>query len=139
MQMAQTRRIGELGAQVGDVVEADELDAGHDGREGLAVLFFVGGGDGAHGAAVEAVFEGEEACADVRAFGAEEAGVGAGELERGLPGFGAAVAEEDAVEAADLGEAEGELGGVLVEEEVRGVQQALALCSAMAASMAGWP
>ena len=40
-------------------------------------------------------------------------GVGAGELERGFPGFGAGVAEEDAVEAGDLGEAQGELGGVL--------------------------
>ena len=83
------------------------------------------GGDGAHGAAVEAVVEGEELCADVLAFGAQQAGVGAGELERSLPGFGAAVAEEDAVEAADLGEAEGEFGGVLVEEEVRGVEEAL--------------
>jgi hypothetical protein len=37
---------------------------------------------------------------------------------------------------ADLGEAQGELGGVLVVEEVRGVEQALALF-AMAASTAG--
>ena len=53
--------VGEFGAEVGDVVEADEVDAGHDGHEGLAVLFFVRGGDRAHGAAVEAVVEGEEA------------------------------------------------------------------------------
>ena len=58
------------------------------------------------------------------AFGAEQAGVGAGELERGLPGLGAGVAEEDAVHAADLGQAQGELGGVLVVEEVRGVDEA---------------
>ena len=63
----------------------------------------------------------------VRPCGAKTAGVGAGKLEGSLPGFGAAVAEEDAVEAADLGEAKGEFGGVLVEEEVRGVEQALAL------------
>ncbi len=77
MQMAQTS-LENFGAEVGDVVEADELDAGHDGLEGLAVFFFVRRGDGAHGAAVEAVFEGEELCADGAAFGAEKAGVGAG-------------------------------------------------------------
>ncbi len=63
----------------------------------------------------------------LRPCGAETAGVGAGELECGFPGFGAAVAEEDTVEAADLGETKGEFGGVLVEEEVRGVDEALAL------------
>ncbi len=57
------------------------------------------------------------------AFGAQQTGVGAGELERGLPGFGAGVAEEDAVEAGDLGEAEGELGGAGVVDEVRGVDE----------------
>ena len=30
--------VGELGAQIGNVVEADELDAGNDGRKGLAIL-----------------------------------------------------------------------------------------------------
>ena len=60
--------VGELGAEVGDVVEANELDAGHDGFEGLAILRLVRGGDGAHGAAVEAVFEGEELGADVAAL-----------------------------------------------------------------------
>ncbi len=100
-------------AQRADVVEGNEFDAGHDGGEGLAVGGLVGRGDGAHGAAVEAVFEGEDLGADLFAFGAEQAGVGAGELERGLPGFGAGVAEEDAVEAGDLGEALGEFGGVL--------------------------
>ena len=53
--------------------------------------------------------------------------MGAGELQRSLPCFGAAVAEEDAVEAGDLGEAEGEFRGVLVEEEVRGVEELLRL------------
>ena len=61
------------------------------------------------------------------ALGAQASGVGAGELERGLPGLGAAVAEEDAIEAADLGQAEGEFGGVLVEEEVGGVEELLRL------------
>ncbi len=113
----------EFGAEVFDVVEADEVDVGHDGREGGAVGKLLGGGDRAHGAAVEAVLEGKEAGAECAAVGVGRHGMGAGELERGLPGLGAAVAEEDAVEAADLGEAEGKLGGALVEEEVRGMEE----------------
>ena len=80
---------------------------GMTGIEGLAVLFFRRGGDGAHGAAVKAVVEGEELCADGAALSAEAASVGAGEFERGLPSFGAAVGKEDAIEARDFGEAEG--------------------------------
>ena len=49
--------------------------------------------------------------------------MGAGELERGLPGFRAGVAQEDAVHAGDFGETEGEFGGVLVEEEIGGVKE----------------
>ena len=119
--------VGELGAQIGDVVEADELDAGNDGRKGLAVLGLVGGGDGAEGAAVEALLEGEELGADLLAFAAQQAGVGARQLERALPGFGAGVGEEDAVEAGALGEAQRELGLALVVVEVRGVDERAAL------------
>ena len=61
------------------------------------------------------------------AFGTQHESVGAGELQRGLPGFGAGVAEEDAVEAGEFGEAQGELGGAAVVEEVAGVQQRLRL------------
>ena len=57
--------VGEFGAQIGNVVEADELDAGNDGAKGLAVLGLVGGGHGAEGAAVEALLEGEELGADL--------------------------------------------------------------------------
>jgi hypothetical protein len=53
--------------------------------------------------------------------------VGAGELERGLPGFGAGVAEEDAVEAGDLGETKGEFGGAAVVEKIAGVDELLRL------------
>ncbi len=126
MQMPQTS-VRECGFECGEVVEGDELDVGHDGSEGLAVGGLVRGGDGAHGAAVEAVFECEEFGADVAAFRAQELGVGAGELECGFPGFGAGVGEEDAVEAGDLGEAERELGGVRVVEEVAGVDEGLRL------------
>ena len=128
---------GEFGAQIGDVVEADELDAGHDGREGLAVLRLVRGRDGAQGAAVEAVLEREELCADLLAFAAQQAGVGAGELQRGLPGFGAAVAEEDAVEAADLGQAQGEFGVCSWKKRFEVWMSLLALRRRWLASIAG--
>ena len=53
-----------FGAQIGDIVEAHELDAGHDGAEGLAIFRLVGCGDGAKGTAVEALLEGEKLRAD---------------------------------------------------------------------------
>ncbi len=71
--------------------------------------------------------EREELCADVAALRAKASGVGAGKFECGFPGFGAGVRKEDAVEAADLGEAEGERSGVFVEEEIRGVDKLAAL------------
>ncbi len=85
------------------------------------------GGEGTHGAAVKALFDGEKFCTDAVSRGAETAGVGAGKFECGFPGFNAAVGEEDTVEATDLGEAEGELRCAFVEVEVRGVEEALAL------------
>ena len=108
MQTPQTS-VGELLAKVFDIVEAHEVDLGHDGCEGHAVHELVGGRDRAYGASVEAVFEREKAGAELAAFGAVLFRVGAGELERGLPGLGAGVAEEDAVESADLGEAQRKL------------------------------
>ena len=76
----------------------------------------------------KAVFKREELGADGLAClpRAEHAGVGARELQRGFPGFGAGVAEEDAVEAGDFGEAKRELRGVGVVEEVAGVDEASA-------------
>ena len=119
--------IGEFGAQIGDVVEADELNAGNDGAEWLAILGLVGRGHGAEGAAVEALLEGKKLRADVRAFAAQQAGIGARQLERALPGFGAGVGEEDAVEAGALGEAQRQFRLALVIEEVRRVDERAAL------------
>ena len=119
--------VGELGAQVGDVVEANELDAGNDGSEGLAVLRLVGCRDGAEGAAVEALLERKKLGADGLAFAAQQAGMGAGEFQRAFPGFGAGVGKEDAVEAGTLGETQSELGLALVIEEVRRVNELAAL------------
>ena len=121
--------IGELCAQIGNIVEADKLDAGNDGAERLAVFGFIGGGHGAEGAAVEALLQGEKLCADRLAFAAQQAGVGAGQLERAFPGFGAGVGEEDAVEAGALGEAQRQFRLALVIVEVRGVDERAALAS----------
>ena len=118
---------GEFGAQIGYVVEADEVHAGNDGCEGLAVLILIGGGDGTEGAAVKALLEGEELCADADAFTALEAGVGAGQLHGALPCFRAGVGEKGAVKAGLFGEAQGELRLALVEVEVRGVDERAAL------------
>jgi len=76
---------------------------------------------------VEALLEGEEAGADVDALGAKQPGVGAGEFHRALPGFGAGVREEDAVEAGALRQPLGERGLPLVEVEVGGVDEGAAL------------
>ena len=120
--------VGELCAQIGDVVEADELDAGHDGRERFAILLLVGRCDGAHGAAVEAVFQREELRADLLALAiASRPAWARASFSAASQASVPLVAEEDAVQPADLGQPHREFGGVLVEEEVRGVQQALAL------------
>ena len=76
---------------------------------------------------MEALLEGEELRADGLAFRAEQASVSASELERALPGLGAGVGEEDAIEAGALGETQGQLGLTLVVEEVRGVDELAAL------------
>jgi hypothetical protein len=59
--------------------------------------------------------------------GAKMTGVGACELKCGFPGFNAAVGEEDAVEAADLGEPKSEFSCVFMEKKIGGVEEALAL------------
>ncbi len=124
--MAQTS-VENLAFRSATSLKRHELDAGHDGREGLAVLFFCGSGDSAHGAAVEAVFEGEELCAEVDAFAASEAGVGASELEGGFVDFRTAVGEEGAIHAGGFGEAQREGGLALVVIEVGGVDELAAL------------
>ena len=83
--------VGKFRAQIGDIVEAHELDAGNHGRERLAVLRLVRGRHGAEGAAVEALLERQKLRADVGAFAALQAGIGARQLERALPGFSAGV------------------------------------------------
>ena len=83
---------GEFCAEIGDVVEADELDAGHDGFEGLAILRLVGRSDRTHRSSVKAVFQGEELGSNLAAAGTKEACTGARQFEGGLPRLGTAVA-----------------------------------------------
>ncbi len=85
--------------QVGDVVEADKLHVRHDRRKWFAILLLVRGRDRAHGASVEAVFEGEKLCSQRLAFAALQSGIGAGQLQSCFPCLGAAVAEEGAVKS----------------------------------------
>ena len=87
------------------------------------MLVVVRGRDRAHGAAVEGVFHRDEARANRLSFVAEQAGMRACQLQRGLPRFGAAVTEEDAVHACDLRQLECKRGGAVMVEEVRSMQQ----------------
>ncbi len=119
--------VRKFGAQIGNIVEAHELDAGNDRPERLAILGLVGGRDGAEGAAVEALLEREKLRADRFAFAAQQAGMGARQLQRAFPGFGAGVGEEDAIQAGALGEPQRKLRLALVIEEVRGVDERAAL------------
>ena len=82
---------GEFGAQIGYVVEANEFNAGDDRSEGLAVFLLICGRDCAEGAAMKALLEGEELCAEGDAFAALEAGIGTGQLHGALPSFSAGV------------------------------------------------
>jgi len=97
--------IGKLCAQIGNVVEANELDAGNDGFERLAVLGLVGRGHRAVGSAMEALFKREKFGADLLPLAAQQAGMRTGQLERAFPCFGAGVGEENPFEARPLGKA----------------------------------
>ncbi len=91
---------GEFCFEIGDVVETDELDAGHNGVEGLAILVLAV-------AATEPMVRPWKLFSRARNFmprglpSAHQAGIRAGELEGGFLGLGAAVAEEGAVHAGD--------------------------------------
>src|SRR5271168_174010 len=106
--------------EIGDVVEADEVDAGDDGSEGGAVFFGGSDADGAESAAVKGIFEREEAVFLRGGVGSVvfRAATEAGELHGAIDGFRAAVGEEDAVEAGALGEFSGERALKLVVKEI---------------------
>ncbi len=117
----------EFGAQVSDVVEADKLDAGNDGAERLAVLFFECGRDSAEGAAVKALLEGKKLRSDVDAFAALEAGIDARQLHCAFPCFRPGIGEEDTIQAGALGEAQRQFRLTLVIIQIRGMDERAAL------------
>src|SRR6266702_4527794 len=117
----------EFGAEISDIVEANEADARHYRRKRLAILLLVRGSNRADGAAVETLLDRDESRTDVLALRTQDAGVCACQLQRSLPGFGTGVAEEYPVESAHLGQPDSEFRCVLVIVEVRGMQQAFAL------------
>ena len=118
---------GEFGAQIGNVVELHELDAGDNWAEGLAVLGLIGRRHGAECAAVKALLEGEEFCADLFAFITENAGMCASQFEGALPSLCAGVGKESTVESSALREEHGEFSLTLVVVEIRCVNKSLAL------------
>ena len=131
--------IGEFGAQIGNVVELYKFDAGNDGSKGSRYFALCVVETGAEGAAVKALLKGEKLRADLLAFAAQESGVSASQLERALPGLGAGVSKEDAIQAGALGEplrpAPPDPRGSNRFESVMSAR----LCFAMASVMAGWP
>ena len=109
----------ELGFEVGDVVEADKLDARQQRREGQAIFF---GGRDAHGAeraAVEGIVHRQDAVLwrGTRGEVGGSAAVETREFQRAFDGFRTAVGEKHAVHAGPLRELlrERALKGVVVQ------------------------
>src|SRR6267154_4545272 len=102
-----TDRGVKLAFQIFYVVESNERNARNQRLERIAIFGLPCGREGAESASVERAVEGEKARLPWlrRTVGAGALGlaVRAGYLQRALPGFGAAVAEEGAVEARGLG------------------------------------
>ena len=112
----------ELPLEIGNIVEAHEADAGHHGREWLAVFDRVGGCHGAERASMEGLFHGQHP-PFTRAVFRFQVGRDSRQLERSFKGFGAAVAEEHPVQSGSFGQPRRQLDRVLVKEQIRGVDQ----------------
>jgi hypothetical protein len=106
-----------------EIVARHEPRSGQQGLERLAIFFLAGDGQGAEGAPVEGVEQGD----GLVFFGIELAAVGANDFERALHGLGAGVAEEDAIQAGDAGDALRQGTLVLVVIEVGAVDHARSL------------
>ena len=78
---------------------------------------------------MKALFERKKLGADLFAFFAQDPGVRARQLERGLDGFAAGVAKIGAIHAGDPRDAFGQAGHLVVEVVVRRVDQRAALLS----------
>jgi hypothetical protein len=115
---------GHVGAHGGggrlEIAVVDVRHAWQGRPEALAVFRVPGDGDGPEGAAVERVFERDDAVAVRLALGEE---VAAGELDHRLVGLGAGVAEEGPVKAGHRAELLGEAQVLGVVEVVRDVHE----------------
>jgi hypothetical protein len=114
------RRRRHRGLERRDVAGRHEGHTGNERLERLAVMRVGGHRERPHRAAREAVFEGDELGAAAYALGEP---VAAGELEAGLHGLGATVAEERAWQAGERRQPRRHLTLERVVVEVRRVQQ----------------
>lgn len=123
------RVLGDGRVQRLGVTERHVGDVPGQRQERLPLAGLPGEGEGAHGAAVEG------------ALGRDDVGTPGepADLEGGLVGLGAGVAEEDpAVPAEELEQPLGEGDGRLGEEEVGDVAEE-EICRVTASTIAGWP
>src|ERR1019366_4524323 len=110
-------------SQVVEVIELDETHAGHERSERGSIFRLPGGGQRAKGASMKRVLHGKNAPLRLVAVPIVHLRKGAGELERSLPGLGAAVAKESAAKPGDLRQQPREFRLILVEEQIGNMNQ----------------
>src|SRR5215471_18996556 len=93
----------------------------------MAILCLPSSSERTEGAAVKRIVQRQDPPLGLVAIGILNAGKGTGELEGAFPGFGAAVAEEGAIEPRHFRELFRELRLKLMEEQVGNVDQAISL------------
>jgi len=108
------------------VAEFNDLEAGDDGAEHLAVFFFISDGDGGHTTAVEVTGAGND---EGLVLGDSLFGVapGADELDGGFDGFSTSVHEERTFVSGGLAEVLGEVTKLVVVEGTRAEGEAVEL------------
>ena len=114
------------GAQGGGIAEGDDLEAGREGAEAVAVLRVGGEADDGDGAAVEVVGADDDLGLIFR-HALDLVGPLAGELEGGLDGLGAGVHGQGHVEAGEVVDLLVEERELVVAEGARGQGDALRL------------
>jgi hypothetical protein len=121
-----TDGVVELGFEVGDIVEADEFDAGNERSEWQTIFFRGGDADSAKSAAVEGVFESQDAVFASRSTGriGGSAAIEASELESAFDRFGAAVREKHAVHTGPMGKLAGQRTLERVVKKIRKMDRA---------------
>src|SRR5262249_43344467 len=92
----------ELALEIAHIVELHKLNSRHHRRERRAILFLVSSCERAKGAAMERVFESQDAPLGFFPFGAVDLRVGPSQLEGCLPGLRAAVCKKCPVHTGDF-------------------------------------